>query len=171
MNSSKYLTDNTIITSKWVPCNVLPDIFPIKKVHGLCFNIDGELLLVRKKNDSGWTIPGGTHELYETTIDTLIREADEEASVKLFCPTLIGYIADKLDILSEDKRSGYNLLYFAMVSDIYEQKKDPSAHKLRKRKFIDLEKVSSYIDIGLSGSAMMQDAFNQYKQFMKKNNF
>lgn len=171
MGSSKYLIDNTIITSKWISCNILPDIFPIKKVHGLCFNNDGELLIIKKNHNSGWTLPGGTHRLYETTIDTLTREAYEEASVRLSCPKILGYKANCVDIVSESKHSGYNLLYFAMISDIYKQKKDPSSNKLRKRKFIDPEKFSLYIDANKLNHIMLQDAFNQYKKFTKKNNF
>ncbi len=163
---SNYMIDNNSNYIKaghyWTSCNKIADLYPVKKVHGLCFNEEGKLLIIERNIKSGWTIPGGTHRLFETTVDTLIRETFEEASVELFDSHIIGYRSTG-DVFSNNiKDSGYNILYFALISDINKSKKDPSSNKIRSRKFIEPRKFDSYLSKKICDFGMIESALNHY---------
>lgn len=165
MKNSIYVPDNKINLSGWNLCDKLPDVFPIKKVHGLCFSHKGEILLISRNNNNGWTLPGGSHKLLETTVDTFTRETMEEARVKLFNLKLVGYRDKNNDPVFIDDNLGYRLMYSALISDIYTQKKDPSSNLIRERKFIDPRDLESYFYLDSSGYAIVQNAINNYRSF------
>ena len=52
------------------------------RIAGLAFR-DGHLLVHRATHERIWTIPGGRAEIGETSVDTLVREMDEELGVQV----------------------------------------------------------------------------------------
>gem|GEM_PF-4642389 len=56
------------MASQWIDCNTVPHIYHIKKVSGICFREDGKILLVKKSNCKGWSLSGGKHEYFKTTL-------------------------------------------------------------------------------------------------------
>jgi mutator protein MutT len=58
---------------------------------------DGKILLEKRRNEPGkgkWSIPGGLVELGETAEQTVIREVEEETSLKVEKPELIDVVGN-----------------------------------------------------------------------------
>jgi 8-oxo-dGTP pyrophosphatase MutT (NUDIX family) len=70
--------DGYEITYTWHP-GVIPKDIPVQQVYGFCSTKDNLVVLVREKDDTRFTPPGGGTEKRETALDTLYREFMEEA--------------------------------------------------------------------------------------------
>ena len=66
------------ITYIWHPGIILEEV-PVQQVYGFCSTSDNLVVLVREKDDTRFTPPGGGSEKGETAIETLHREFIEEA--------------------------------------------------------------------------------------------
>jgi 8-oxo-dGTP pyrophosphatase MutT (NUDIX family) len=66
------------ITYIWHP-GVIPEGIPVQQVYGFCSTKDNLVALVREKDDTRFTPPGGGAEKGETALETLHREFMEEA--------------------------------------------------------------------------------------------
>jgi 8-oxo-dGTP pyrophosphatase MutT (NUDIX family) len=171
VNKDYLLSHNTELKSPWIISNNIPDLYFVKKVHGFCFNEEGKLLIIQRNNKPGWTLPGGTHKFYETTLDTMVRETIEEASVELFDPQIMAYnIKHHKKGQYYNKDVNCNVLYFAIVTDINKRKKDPSSDRRRIRRFIDPKDFKCYVSIKVYTDSLMQDAVNRYTTWIKDMN-
>jgi ADP-ribose pyrophosphatase YjhB (NUDIX family) len=65
------------ITYIWHP-SIIPEGIPVQQVYGFCSTNDNLVALVREKNDTRFTPPGGGVENGETAIEALHREFTEE---------------------------------------------------------------------------------------------
>jgi len=55
---------------------------------------DGRVLLVRRKDDGNWELPGGRVEIGETVASAAVREVAEEAGIAITLTTLSGVYSD-----------------------------------------------------------------------------
>ena len=62
----------------------------ITQVYGVCFNKDGNILILKEPNKE-WNLPGGTPKSNETPVQTLKRELEEEVDVTINKNQMIGY--------------------------------------------------------------------------------
>ena len=58
------------------------------------FNVDGSILLLRRKDNDKWTMPGGTLDFGESLTDCAIREVREETGLQIRITGLIGTYTD-----------------------------------------------------------------------------
>jgi 8-oxo-dGTP diphosphatase len=58
------------------------------------FDQDGKILLLRRKDNEKWTMPGGTLDLGESLTDCAVREVREETGFNIHITGLIGTYTD-----------------------------------------------------------------------------
>jgi 8-oxo-dGTP diphosphatase len=58
------------------------------------FNSAGELLLLHRKDNDKWTMPGGTLDFGESLTDCAVREVGEETGLRIRITGLIGTYSD-----------------------------------------------------------------------------
>ncbi len=69
--------DDYKITYIWHP-GIIPEGIPVQQVYGFCSTKDNLVALVREKDDTRFTPPGGGVENRETALEALHREFAEE---------------------------------------------------------------------------------------------
>ncbi|MBU1180409.1 NUDIX hydrolase [Patescibacteria group bacterium] len=117
---------------------------PITQIYGVCFNKDGNILILKQPNKE-WNIPGGTPELNETPIQALKRELIEEVDVEINKNQMIGYF----EVIS-DKPAIYQLRFACTIKTINKQTVDPANNNVNERKlvkpieFFDYVKIENY---------------------------
>jgi len=141
---------------------------PVKQSYGFCFNDAGELLIGRVKSahKGKWILPGGTIEPGEDVVKALHRELDEEVSITIFKPTLIGI--QQADFLEKDEDTLYQLRFAARIKKINELTPDPDIGEVWERKFIKPEEFGKYISWGIVGQVFVERAVAWFKEEQKK---
>jgi len=153
------------IYAEWYPADYVPNK-TIKQVYGVCFRKDGKILIVSSSHHKVWSLPGGKPEAKEIFSDTLSREVEEECSVDIFRPRMLGYVKNQY---TDDK--GYHIVYqlrcAAMVRKINKMHPDPDTNVLRKRRFINPKNFDRYIHWGRIGKEIMNSARLYYEEMKK----
>lgn len=142
-NSTDRLHHNgreVIIT--WHPGLALIGGERVTQVCGLCFSIEGQLLLVSQDGEF-WTLPGGRPEPGETHADTLTREVWEEACARV---TEHQYLGAQRVADPSEAETYYQLRYLARVTP------EPfaPAHEMRHRKLVDIDTARGLLWCGES---------------------
>lgn len=154
------------MTFTWMQMENLEGISPIMQVYGICFNQSGEILVARKSGKSHWAIPGGHPEGTETIQETLIREMIEEADVKIKNIHVVG--VQQVDFPNNPRLDEGELFFQARcvceVDELLPQTPDPDGGHLWERMFVPQEKVTEYVEWGVTGDAMFNDAIKLYKK-------
>ncbi len=141
---------------------------PIKQSYGLCFNEQGEILIGRCEAAHGgkWLLPGGAVEPEENPVDTLHRELDEEVSITIKKPTLLG--VQQVEFLEKELDDLYQLRFVAMVKKVKELTPDPDNNELWERKFVLPEELNDFLKWGLIGDYLVREAVKWFKEISKK---
>lgn len=155
----------------WHDSTDFSKINPITQVYGVCFTKDGRICIIRNKGGAGkmmirghWSLPGGTPEKGESFEQTLKREVDEEADIKIENIAPVGYqsIYDM-----KTKKKIYQLRYTAIISKIKKQTIDPAEETILERKFIKPEDFLEYVKWGNTGKAMINKAIKWFEKSAK----
>ncbi|MDP3989565.1 MAG: NUDIX domain-containing protein [bacterium] len=77
-------------TFQFYPAEILPGGFPISTP--LTFPFIGQNLIITRKRNGWWDIPGGKMEKEENWEDAIKREAYEEAGIEIDNISLVGYV-------------------------------------------------------------------------------
>ena len=155
--------------SVWVPSNTYGEMNPITQVYCLCFNHEGNILVVRKQANTNeiksWNLPGGTPEVGEIPEDTLKRELIEEADVTLSKFGMLGAFEVFAPENSNNNGSEhfYQLRYAGSIKDINPQTPDPDDGKTFERLFIKPNEFTSYIKWGELSDVLLTSALDWYK--------
>lgn len=105
------------ITARSLGPATIPDISAITSVHLVPFTSEGNIVSVNIVN-RGWDIPGGHVDRGESSpLDTLQREAREEASLSTLEPILVDVLALECETLDLKARP-YMLIYVAEVAEL-----------------------------------------------------
>ena len=128
---------------------------PLTGAHGFCFR-QGKIL-VCNISDRGFTIPGGHINASETAADCLMREASEEACVRLTNLRLLGFIeADhraNSDFEGQYPTRSVQAIYRADVAEVREFN---SQHESTERRFVTIRELPK---IHHEWNAVLQEAF------------
>jgi len=82
------------------------------------FNSSGNLLLLRRKDNDKWTMPGGTLDFGESMADCAVREVREETGLQIRLTDLIGTYTDPHILIAYsdgEVRQEYTLVYAAEI--------------------------------------------------------
>lgn len=81
--------------------------------------LDGDRLLMLKRKDNGmWTLPGGTMELDESLTDCAIREVQEESGLKVCISDILGTYTDpdiRIAYSDGEVRREFTIVYLGQV--------------------------------------------------------
>lgn len=172
---SKTLISNTVkfegtdIKYAWYPGDVLDNYYPFNQVYGVVFNLDG-MILIQRRGDRAWCLPGGTVEENETAEQTLRREVIEEADVTIINPVLLG--GQRVQFPgghnpNPSKRGGddfYQLRYYGEVDEILPQTPDPDHGIINERLFVDQDKINDFLNWGITGQVIFDQAIALYRE-------
>lgn len=127
----------------WHDSTNLGGLSPITQVSGICFDNQGQILLLRQTNEPGklWNIPGGHPEPRESPEQTLTREVYEETSVKIGKCGLIGY----QEVVDDGRPVAYQLRFASLVEQVDPPQIDPAKGTIHERLFVSQEEVMEYI--------------------------
>lgn len=92
-----------------------PKANSIKPAAAVSIVKDGKILLLRRKDNKKWTMPGGTLEFGESLIDCATREVKEEAGLEVKITDIIGtYTNPNIIVAYSDGevRQEFTVLYF-----------------------------------------------------------
>jgi 8-oxo-dGTP diphosphatase len=82
------------------------------------FNSDGNILVLRRKDNDKWTMPGGTLDFGESLTDCAIREVREETGFQIRIRALIGTYTDPHILIAYsdgEVRQEFTLVYAAEI--------------------------------------------------------
>jgi ADP-ribose pyrophosphatase YjhB (NUDIX family) len=82
------------------------------------FNSSGNILLLRRRDNDKWTMPGGTVDFGESMTDCAIREVREETGLQIRITGLIGTYTDPQILIAYsdgEVRQEFTLVYAAEI--------------------------------------------------------
>jgi 8-oxo-dGTP diphosphatase len=82
------------------------------------FDHEGNILLLRRKDNNKWTMPGGTLDFGESLTDCAIREVKEETGFEIRITGLIGTYSDPHILIAYDDgevRQEFTFVYAAEI--------------------------------------------------------
>jgi 8-oxo-dGTP diphosphatase len=82
------------------------------------FDSDGNILLLRRKDNDKWTMPGGTLDFGESLADCAIREVCEETGLQIRITGLIGTYTDPrilIEYSDGEVRQEFTLVYASEI--------------------------------------------------------
>ncbi len=142
----KFIVDfkGRISDNEWHDNTNFKNLDNVTQVYAFIFNKQGKVCLIKYKGR--WGIPGGTPEKEDKSFeDTLKREVQEEADLKIKNIKRVGYIKV---IPRDGSKIHYLLRYTAFVDKINNQTEDPAIGEILERKFIDPKEICKYIGWG-----------------------
>ncbi len=151
----------TTIIMEWIETSSISFDAPILQVSGVCFNENGEILVVKKKNK--WSLPGGHPKKDESPEETLKREVMEEAYVQVDNITLLGAV--RVTHPNNQEKGGelyYHLRYSAKVSEVLSINADPATGYTFERRFVKPEEFIEYTQWGAVGKSIIEKAVGHF---------
>lgn len=104
---------------------------PVIGVDALVFNAQGELLLVQRRDNSRWAMPGGLAEIGHTPAEAVLRELWEEAGLRGQVRRLLGLFDGRL----WGSRSKVHLVHLVFLVDCADLMPAPGIEVLDARFF------------------------------------
>lgn len=129
------------------------DFLPIQRcrqIYGVCY-YDNKIILA-KRFDGIWTLPGGGVKVGETFEEALKREVEEESNMEILEYYPIGY-----QHVTGDDEDVYQLRALCKVSPIGKFVSDPDGD-IEAVKLIKPKDFTRYIDWGGIGNALIEGA-------------
>ena len=153
------------VKSTWIKTSDIGKYSPITQVYGIVFNDKGEILICRK-GDGDWQIPGGHPEKGETINQTLEREMLEEADVVVTDIQILGVQKGEFPD-DPNSRPHYQVRCIAKLKELLPQTPDPDNGETWERLFIPSSEVTNYVKWNTTGDAMFKDAIEVYSSGLK----
>lgn len=133
---------------------------PCTQVYGVCFNEQGEILVIDEKGNGTWKPIGGTPEAGETPEQTLARELLEEADVELaeMLPIGVQRIEEFYGGRDQPTSVYYQWRFAGKIAKLHPQTPDPATGKTYQRKFVPVSEINEVVPWGSTGRAMFKAA-------------
>lgn len=163
---SKINWDGHEVIYTWLPDKEIAKYSPVTQVYGVCFDSNGNILVI---NDKRWQIPGGTPENGEKYEETLAREVLEEAQTEIKDIHSLG--VQRVDFPGNPNKNEGDLYFqarfIALVTKLNPVQPDPATGRIYERKFVSINEINDFVNWGETGRAMFKDAWNLYRQIKK----
>ena len=161
----KYPKNKTVwkgqeICFTWIKTNNFSKYSPITQAYAVIFNEKKEVLIGRKNNEA-WSLPGGTPEDKESLKETLVREVLEEVDVKISNITKLGI--QKVEFEKESETI-YQSRYVTKLKKILPQTVDPDSNTIWERKLLSIQEALEHLNWGNTGKAILHDASELFIQ-------
>lgn len=91
----------------------------VPSASAIVINDNDEILLLKRRDNSLWTIPGGGHEAGETIEDTAVREVREETGLEVTIIGLVGVYTNPAHVIAYsdgEVRQQFSLCYTTRVT-------------------------------------------------------
>lgn len=143
----------TEFNKSWIPFECRVEYFlsesksefdgPVTTVHGIFFNKQDELLLVRHQK-RGWEVPGGHIEEAEAFLEAMERELYEEAQMACSSFVQLGYLRkEALGEKPEDCQYPYPLSYCLFYTGIIDRVDSFQGDKnIKEARFFNIAEAS-----------------------------
>lgn len=150
------------LTMTWIRADDLDQYRPCTQAYGIVFNDKNEILLIEE--DGKWKIPGGTPEDGETSEQALHRELLEEADVTVskVIPLGVQRVSYPDNPNTALGNEFYQYRYVCRLDQLHEPSPDPATGRTNPRMFVTAGDVTSYVEWGVVGKAMFEDAIKLY---------
>lgn len=139
---------------RWIRTNIISGYGPITQAYGICFDIKGRILICRKP-DKDWSLPGGKPENKETLIEALVRELMEEVDIKV----------DKIHLLGvqEVDNTYFQARFVAEIKEMLNPSIDPDTGLQYERKLVYPKEIGKFILWGDRGKVMFEQAVELFE--------
>lgn len=91
----------------------------VPSASAIVTNDNDEILLLKRRDNSLWTIPGGGHEAGETIEDTAVREVREETGLEVTITGLVGVYTNPAHVIAYsdgEVRQQFSLCYTTRIT-------------------------------------------------------
>lgn len=105
---------------------------------------DGNILMLKRKDNGKWTMPGGTMELTESILDCAVRELKEETSMDVKIEDVIGIYTDpniRIEYSDGEVRREFTVVYCGTVVGEYSVEFDDETSKYQWVSLKDVEQL------------------------------
>jgi len=134
------------ITFLWHPGKMVDNLISFQ-VYGFCINDDGKVCLVKDKEETRFTLPGGHVDAGETAKQALIREFEEEAQFQPENVELLGALEVKVvDKDSQLTDHHQQVRFICKIHNIPDFVAGKDGWETEERIFVDPNKLPDYID-------------------------
>lgn len=143
--TSEIKTESGTATFIWHPDIILEDI-PATQTYGFCLTNDNKVVLVRDKDKTTFSLPGGGVEKGETPRETLIREFHEEVQ---FTPVDIKLMGSQ-EVIEKDLngnviKHSQHVRFFCRPDKIEDFIPEKDGWEIVERIFVEPKEMSKYI--------------------------
>ena len=93
----------------------MPEANSIRPAAAVAIVNDNRILMLKRTDNSKWTLPGGTLELNESLIDCAVREVKEEAGINVVVKDIIGTYTDpniRIEYSDGEVRREFTIVYY-----------------------------------------------------------
>lgn len=154
------------VTFTWIKDNDLTRYHPICQVTGICFTSSDEILIIKNPSSEEWKLPGGKMEAGETFEETLIRELEEEATVRVKNCRALG--VQKVNYPNNpnlvEGEEFYQARYVCEIDELLPNTVDPDNGLLHDRKLVSMSEIEKWVQWGDVGHEMFEDAIEMWRK-------
>ena len=146
----------------------MPVANSIRPASAVAIVNDNKILMLKRKDNGKWTMPGGTMELTESLTECAIREFKEETNVDVKILDVIGTYTDpdiRIEYSDGEVRREFTVVYYGTAVGDYSVEIDDESSKYR---WVELEDVES-LPMAESQRRRINDVCNYLKT--KEKNF
>jgi len=98
----------------------MPEANSVRPAAAVAIVKDGCILMLKRRDNGKWTMPGGTMEMTESLIDCAIREVKEECSLDVKITDIIGTYTDpdvRIEYSDGEVRREFSVVYFGTINN------------------------------------------------------
>lgn len=145
----------------------MPEANSVRPAAAVAIVRDNKILMLKRKDNEKWTIPGGTMELTESLERCAVRELKEETNLDIKIQDVIGTYTDpdiRIEYSDGEVRREFTIVYYGTVMGETSVKIDDESSKYH---WVDLEEVRN-LPMAESQLKRIEDVCSFVKNKIKK---